>query len=114
MFCRIDRLNAFIAGWMAYFHLADLASRLRDLDEWLRRRMRQIRWKEWKGYAARRRNLRKLGIPDANAREWAASSKGYWRIAGSAVLQRALTNAHWDDLGLLGLQNTWRRLRTTA
>jgi hypothetical protein len=59
-------------------------------------------------------NLRQLGIPDRTAREWAASSKGYWRIAGSPVLKRALPNIHWDDLGLLGLQNTWRRLRTTA
>ncbi|MEV0354384.1 group II intron maturase-specific domain-containing protein [Nonomuraea sp. NPDC050680] len=65
MFYRIDRLNAFTAGWMAYFHLSDLAPRLRELDKWLHRRMRQIRWKEWKRYAARRRNLRKLGIPDA-------------------------------------------------
>ncbi|MEU8251613.1 group II intron reverse transcriptase/maturase [Nonomuraea sp. NPDC048916] len=114
MICRMDRLNAFISGWMAYFHLADLASRLRDLDEWLRSRLRQIRWKEWKRYSAKRRNLRQLGIPDRAAREWAASSKGYWRIAGSPVLKRALPNIHWDDLGLLGLQNTWRRLRTTA
>jgi RNA-directed DNA polymerase len=112
--CRIDRLNKFILGWMAYFRLADLGRRLRDLDEWFRRRMRQIRWKEWKRYSARRRNLRKLGIPDRNAREWAASSKGYWRIAGSPVLQRALPNEHWDDLGLLGLRQTWHRLKTTA
>ncbi|WP_326635403.1 group II intron reverse transcriptase/maturase [Streptosporangium sp. NBC_01755] len=114
MICRIDRLNAYITGWMAYFQLAGLSRRLRELDKWLHRRMRQIRWKEWKRWAARRRNLRHLGIPDRTAREWAASSKGYWRIAGSVVLQRALPNAHWDDLGLLGLQNTWRRLRTTA
>lgn len=114
MICRIDRLNAFIRGWMSYFALADLGRRLRDVDEWFRRRMRQIRWKEWKRYSAKRRNLRRLGIPDAVAREWAASSKGYWRIAGSPVLSRALPNAHWKDLGLLGLQDTWRRLRTTA
>nr|WSZ96877.1 hypothetical protein OH820_15465 [Streptomyces sp. NBC_00857] len=60
------------------------------MEEWLRRRMRQIRWKEWKRYAARRRNLLALGIPDRSAREWAGSGKGYWRIAGSGVLQRAL------------------------
>ncbi len=99
---------------MAYFRLADLGRRLRDLDEWFRRRLRQIRWKEWKRYSAKRRNLRKLGIPDRTAREWAASSKGYWRIAGSAVLQRALPNEHWEDLGLLGLRDTWHRLKTTA
>lgn len=114
MLCRIDRLNAFIRGWMGYFALADLGRRLRDLDEWFRRRMRQIRWKEWKRISARRRNLRRLGIPEHTAREWAGSSKGYWRIAGSPVLQRALPNTHWDDLGLLGLQATWRRLRPAA
>jgi hypothetical protein len=76
--------------------------------------MRQIRWKEWKRYPARRRNLRQLGIPDRSAREWAASSKGYWRIAGSAVLQRALPGDHWDDLGLRTLSYTWHRLKQTA
>ncbi len=112
--CRIDRLNAFFRGWMAYFRIADLSHRLRELDKWLHSRMRQIRWKEWKRYPARRRNLRQLGISDRNAREWAASSKGYWRIAGSPVLKRALPNTYWDDLGLLGLQATWRRLTTAA
>ncbi|XVQ82772.1 group II intron reverse transcriptase/maturase [Microbispora siamensis] len=114
MVCRIDRLNGFIVGWTAYFHLAELSQRLRELDKWLHRRMRQIRWKEWKRYSAKRHNLRKLGIPDRTARDWAASSKGYWRIAGSVVLQRALPGLYWDGLGLLGLQSTWRRLRTTA
>lgn len=111
---RIDRLNRFTAGWMAYFHIAELSHRLRALDKWLYRRMRQIRWKEWKRYSAKRRNLRQLGIPERSAREWAVSSKGYWRIAGSVVLQRALPIAHWNHLGLLGLRDTWHRLRPAA
>jgi group II intron reverse transcriptase/maturase len=111
---RIDKLNKYTTGWMAYFALADLSHRLRELDKWLHRRMRQIRWKEWRRYSARRRNLRQLGIPDRSAREWAASSKGYWRIAGSAVLQRALPGDHWDDLGLRTLSHTWHRLKQTA
>ncbi|GAB2327323.1 hypothetical protein STREPTOSP366_25140 [Streptomyces variabilis] len=80
--------------------------------EWLHRRMRQIRWKEWKRYAAKRRILRVLGIGERAAREWAASSKGYWRIAGSVVLQRALPDSHWEDLGLRMLKPTWQRLRS--
>jgi group II intron reverse transcriptase/maturase len=112
--CRIGKLNKFITGWMAYFALADLKRRLRDLDEWLRRRMRQIRWKEWKRPKTRRRNLRRLGIPEQTAREWAGSSKGYWRIAGSPVLTRALPNDHWEDLGLQTLGQSWHRLKPTA
>jgi hypothetical protein len=112
--CRIDTLNRFITGWMAYFHLADTPKVFRGVDKWLHRRMRQIRWKEWKRSATKRRNLRKLGIPELSAARWAASSKGCWRIAGSAVLQRALPNAYWDDLGLHGLNPTWHRLRQAA
>jgi RNA-directed DNA polymerase len=109
---RIAKINRFTAGWMGYFQLADTPRVFGELDGWFRRRMRQIRWKEWKRYAARRRNLLALGIPERSAREWAGSSKGYWRIAGTAVLERALPNSHWDDLGLRMLKPTWQRLRS--
>ncbi len=109
---RISRLNRFVLGWMGYFQLADTPRVFRDLDEWFRRRMRQIRWKEWKRARTRRRMLGSLGIPDRVARDWAISSKGYWRIGGSVVLQRALPNAYWEGLGLRMLKPTWQRLRS--
>lgn len=90
---RIDAINRFTVGWTAYFQLADTPRPFRDLDEWLRRRLRQVRWKEWKRSPTRRRNLIALGIPPETAHQWAASRKGPWRIAGSAPLQRALPNA---------------------
>jgi RNA-directed DNA polymerase len=108
---RIDRLNKFTTGWMAYFRLADTPNVFRDLDSWLYRRMRQIRWKEWKRIKTRRRNLRALGIPPISAGRWAATSKGYWRIARSPVLTRALPKGYWDNLGLRNLTKTWHRLR---
>lgn len=111
---RIMRIDRFITGWMGYFRIADGGKVFRELDKWLHRRMRQIRWKEWKVYAARRRNLRSLGIPDGSAREWAGSSKGYWRIARSPILNRALPNSYWDDLGLRMLRPTWQRLRSAG
>jgi RNA-directed DNA polymerase len=73
---RITEIDRLTVGWTAYFALADTPRPLRDLDEWLRRRLRQIRWKEWKRPKTRRRNLRALGIADLNAREWACSGKG--------------------------------------
>ncbi len=69
--------------------------------------------KEWKRPPARRRNLRELDIPEHSAREWAGSSKGPWRIAGSYVLQRALPNAYWTEQGLCGFTDP-RRLRDAA
>ena len=108
---RITQINRFTVGWTAYFALADTPRPFEHLDEWLRRRLRQIRWKQWKRYSTKRRELRAAGIPERPAREWAASRKGYWRIAGSAVLQRALPNAYWVNLGLQGFTIPYRRFR---
>jgi hypothetical protein len=108
---RITAINRFSVGWTAYFALADTPRPFEDLDEWLRRRLRQIRWKEWKRYRTRRRNLVALGIPERPAREWAGSRKGYWRISGSPPLQRALPNAYWASLGLKGFADPYRRFR---
>ncbi|MGD8486657.1 MAG: group II intron reverse transcriptase/maturase [Chloroflexota bacterium] len=108
---RLARLDRFLTGWAAYFALAETPSVFAELDEWLRRRLRQVRWKEWKRFAARRRNLVALGIPDRQAGQWAASRKGYWRVSGSPVLGRALPNAYWTDLGLVPLGARIARLR---
>ena len=108
---RIRELNSYTVGWTAYFAFADTPTPFDDLDEWLRRRLRQVRWKEWKRHQTRRRNLRLLGIPERAAREWAGSRKGYWRIAGSPVLQRALPNAYWADQGLKGFSDPYHRFR---
>jgi len=101
-------------GWMAYFRLADAERTFASLDGWLRRRLRQVRWKEWKTTAAKRHNLRIRGISESNARKWAGSSKGYWRVAGSKILQVSLPNSYWDRLGLKTLSQTWQRLNRTA
>jgi RNA-directed DNA polymerase len=108
---RIREINRFTVGWTAYFALADTPRPFEDLDEWLRRRLRQVRWKEWKRYRTRRRNLRALGLPEREAREWAGSRKGYWRLARSWVLSRALPNAYWTELGLQGFSVPYRRFR---
>ena len=108
---RMVALNRFIRGWTAYFALADTFSTFEELDEWLRRRLRQVRWKEWKRFSARWRNLRAFGTPDRQARQWASSSRGCWRIAGSAILQRALPNRYFQELGLAGFLGPYRKLR---
>ena len=115
---RLALLNRFLAGWAAYFARAETPSVFDEVDEWLRRRLRQVRWKEWKRFAARRRNLRALGIPDRDAALWAASRKGYWRMAGSAPLNRAMPNRYWAALGLVPLgsrvRHLWERWRTAG
>jgi group II intron reverse transcriptase/maturase len=108
---RIREINRFTVGWTAYFAFAETPSLFESLDKWLRRRLRQVRWKEWKRPQTRYQNLRSLGIPARDARQWAASRKGYWRIAGSWPLQVALPNAYWRNQGLKGFSEPYRRLR---
>ena len=108
---RIFEINRFTVGWTAYFAFADTPSPFRELDKWLRRRLRQVRSKEWKRVRTKLRKLRAAGIPEHDARRWAFSGKGYWRTAGSPVLASALPNAYWAKLGLEGFLDPYRRFR---
>ena len=89
---RKTSLGLFIRGWLEYFKLADMKSRLQTLDEWYRRRLRMCIWKCWKKTKTRFNNLCKCGIDKGKAWEWANTRKGYWHIADSFILHRALNN----------------------
>ncbi|WP_262495164.1 group II intron reverse transcriptase/maturase [Paeniglutamicibacter gangotriensis] len=110
---RIGRLNRYVRGWMGYFRLSQTPKKFSDLDTWFRRRVRQIRWKEWKRPRTRVTNLRKLGIRADLAYQWGMSSRAYWRIAKSPVLHRALPNDYWTDQGLIVFRQAWDRFQTT-
>jgi group II intron reverse transcriptase/maturase len=89
---RKTSLRLFICGWLAYFKLADMKSRLQRIDEWYRRRLRMCIWKCWKRVKTRFKNLCKCGIDKRKAWEWANTRKGYWHTADSFILHRALSN----------------------
>lgn len=105
---RIGRLNRYIGGWCSYFRLAETPGTFRDLDGWLRRRLRQVRWAEWKHPQARRRNLIRLGITPREARSFAGTTRGSWPISASNPLQVALPNRYWTELGLHGFGERWQ------
>jgi RNA-directed DNA polymerase len=108
---RIEEINRFTVGWTAYFALAASPRPFEELDKWLRRRLRQVRWKEWKRPRTRERKLRAHGIPAQKAHKWANTRKGYWRTAHSPALRYALPNAYWADQGLRGFTDPYRRFR---
>jgi len=107
---RIRRLRAKLVGWMRYFALADTASVFKELDEWLRRRLRMVYWRQWKRGRTRRRNLRALGMPEWMGR-MVITRKGPWRNAGSPPMQAVLTNAYWAKSGLVSLAEQYRKIR---
>ena len=89
---RKESLRYFIMGWLEYFKLADMKSRLQGVDKWYRRRLRMCIWKCWKRIRTRFKNLMRCGIDKQKAWEWANTRKGYWRISKSATLSCALCN----------------------
>ena len=95
----LNRMRKYITGWLGYYSLAEMSTKLKYLNEWIRRRIRQIFWKQWKKPSARFENLKRLGIPTQKAREWSYSRLGYWRIADSWVLHRSLTNEYLASIG---------------
>jgi group II intron reverse transcriptase/maturase len=110
---RLRRLNRYLTGWLGYYQLIDTPSSLEAVDAWIRRRLRMIRWKEWKTISARKRNLVKLGIKEAKAWQWANSRKGYWRIAHSPIMDYALNSEYWKGQGLMSLAERYQTKRWT-
>ncbi|MBE5037166.1 group II intron reverse transcriptase/maturase [Subdoligranulum sp. DSM 109015] len=96
------KVKEFIRGWIGYFYIADMKRTLQRWNEWLRRRIRMYIWKQWKKPKTRVQNLQKLGIPAWQAYQWGNTRLGYWRVAGSAVLSRSITN---EKLALAGYYN---------
>ncbi|WP_259463534.1 group II intron reverse transcriptase/maturase [Geobacillus stearothermophilus] len=72
---RIEQLNQYILGWCGYFSLAETPSVFKELDGWIRRRLRMCQWKEWKLPRTRVRKLQSLGVPKQKAYEWGNTRK---------------------------------------
>lgn len=94
----IAELRRYLQGWKAYFQLAEVTSPLRDIDKWIRRRLRSYHWKQWgrRGY----RELRKRGVERELAWNTCKSAHRPWRLSKSPALYYALTNQYFVDLGL--------------
>ena len=78
---REKKYQDYVRGWVEYFRLADMKNLLKKTDEWARRRIRAVYWKQWKKIKTKYRMLKALGLEDWKAKELANSRKGYWRMA---------------------------------
>ena len=107
---RKETLKQYITGWVNYFKLADMKSLLLQIDEWYRRRLRMVIWKQWKRIRTRLRNLIKLGIAKYKAWEYANTRKGYWHIAKSPILTRSVTNDRLQQAGYIFFTDYYRKV----
>lgn len=107
---RKETLKQYITGWVNYFKLADMKKLLPKVDEWYRRRIRMVIWKQWKKNRTRFRNLIKLGIAKYKAWEFANTRKGYWHIANSPILSTSITNDRLLQAGYIFLSGYYRKV----
>jgi RNA-directed DNA polymerase len=96
-------LSVYLIGWRSYFGFCQTLSVLRELDEWIRRRLRAIAWKQWKRGPARFSELRRRGVGRVLAAKTASSPRGPWRLSNSPALTIALPNALFGSLGLASI-----------
>jgi RNA-directed DNA polymerase len=92
-------LSIYLIGWRGYFGFCQTPSVLRALDEWTRRRLRAIAWKQWKRGRTRFAELRRRGVGRDLAAQTAGSPHGPWRLANSPALTIALPVTFLRSLG---------------
>ena len=105
---RALKLTQFIRGWINYFSLADMKQVLRSTDEWLRRRIRAVYWKQWKKVKTRYRMIQKFGLPEWKVHEMANCRKGTWRAA--IMLNSVLTNKEIASLGYMSMADYYLKI----
>jgi group II intron reverse transcriptase/maturase len=107
---RAKELRSYIMGWVNYFKIADMKKLLLETDEWMRRRIRMIYWKQWKRVRTRFKMLQSLGIHKQKAWEYANTRKGYWRTSNSPILSKSLNNVTIKGFGFLNFSDYYRQV----
>jgi RNA-directed DNA polymerase len=96
----VEDLSRYLRGWIGYFGKCQTSSVLQGLEEWTRRRLRSVIWKQWTRGTVRFAELRKRDVNKDLAARTAGSAHGPWRLANSPALAVALPNAYFDSLGI--------------
>jgi len=106
----VSEINRYTRGWIGYFRLATTPSVYQELDEWIRRRLRQMQWKRWKRGTTRYRELVRLGVPRERAALGTVGTS-HWRMSHSPIIHEALSNAFWRNTGLESITERYNQLR---
>lgn len=104
----INRLTPILRGWGNYYRLAEVKITFQRLDQWLRRRLRCILWRQWKRPYTRARTLMKRGLSEERAWRSATNGRGPWWNAGARHMNQAYPKSFFDRLGLISLLDLMR------
>jgi RNA-directed DNA polymerase len=107
----IKDLNSLLRGWMQYFRLAETKEVFKELDGWLRRKLRCLFWRRWKRSLTRARNLMKRGLDKLRAWKSATNGHGPWWNAGAQHMNEAFPKSYFDRLGFVSLLDLLRQFQ---
>jgi len=109
-----EDLNPVLRGWINYYKLSETKGFAEDLDQWVRRRLRLILWRQWKRPWTRFKNLMKYGISEERAARSAFNERGPWYNSGSSHMNGALPKKYFSRLGLIDTLQVVLCLRRTT
>lgn len=107
----MEELQLFVRGAVNYYCLGMTYAEARELDGWLRRRVRMYYWKQWGRPRTRRRKLLKLGIDRATVHLASRSRKGPWRMSQNSKVRIAMNNEWLEQQGVPSIANQWISIR---
>ena len=100
---RIRKLKEVQRGWVNYYRIANILSKLKDLDSWLRNRLRYCIWTDWKKPERKRKNLIRLGVDQNHAYSWSRTRMGGWAVAQSPILITTITRKRLAKRGYVSM-----------
>jgi RNA-directed DNA polymerase len=106
----IRDLSPVIRGWVAYYRLSEVKGSFEVLDQWLRRKLRCIQWRQWKRPRTRYKKLIALGLDPERARRSAGNGRGPWWNAGAQHMNQAIPTRMLSEMGLTSFFGEYRRL----
>jgi RNA-directed DNA polymerase len=109
-----DDLKPYLQGWINYFRLAEVKGVFEELDGWIRRKLRNILWRQWKRTWTRARKLMQRGLDEVRAWRSATNGRGPWWNSGASHMNQAFPKRYFDRCGLVSLLDTVRRLQLVS
>jgi RNA-directed DNA polymerase len=110
----IKEVSVVLVGWQSYFKLAEVMNIFEELDQWIRRKLRCIKWRQWKRPYTRMKNLRKQGLEESRAWKSATNGRGSWWNAGASHMNEAFKKADFDKMGLASLLDRFITIRNQS
>jgi RNA-directed DNA polymerase len=107
---RIAKLKEIQRGWVNYFRMGSIQAKLKEIDGWLRNRLRYCIWEGWKKAERKRKNLIRLGIPIGQAYAWSRTRMGGWAVAQSPIMVTTITLTRLIQRGYESLLSYYERI----